>query len=422
MQKRLAKCIVHRTYPLYPKEVIRLLHTADWHLGQTLRGYSRDEEQAAALTSLATAVQQHQPHALIVSGDIFDSPNPSAQAQQLLYRTLVALHAASPSTTTILTAGNHDAATRLESPRELLAAFNVHVVGNIRRHQNHTLTQHHLIPITANNQTLAHVLAISYPTAACLPAAPTLIDSVKTLYADLVEQTRPQWQGLPLILTGHLQVSGAQTSEGAERNILIGGENAFPANHFPTEAAYIALGHLHKPQRIGADHIRYSGSLIPLSASEIDYKHGISLVEIDNQTVTTKHIEIPRPLPFHRLPYKGYASFDDIPTLIHSVALNKGALPNQRPFVQIRLTRKGLPATFREDLATMADNAGLRLVDTRIEDAEVVATTTTIPTTSIADHDPTHFFHIAFERTHSQPPSPAHLAVFAQAQEEAQQQ
>jgi len=406
----------------YPKEVLRLLHTADWHLGQTLRGCSRDEEQSAALTSLIQEVKHHQPHALIVAGDIFDSPNPSAQAQHLLYRTLVALHTASPNTTTILTAGNHDAATRLESPRDLLAAFNVYVVGNIRRHQNHTQTQHHLIPITANNQTLAHVLAISYPTAACLPAAPTLIDSVKTLYAGLVEQTRPQWQGLPLILTGHLHVSGAQTSEGAERNILIGGENAFPANHFPPEAAYIALGHLHKPQRIGADHIRYSGSLIPLSASEIDYKHGITLVEIDNQTVTTQHIEIPRPLPFLRLPYKNYATFDEIPKLISDLRLNKDNPPNQRPFAQVRLSRKGLPATFREDLAQLADNAGLRLVDTRIEDAEATRTTTAIPTSSIADHDPTHFFHLAFERTHNQPPTPAHLAVFAQVREEAQQQ
>ncbi len=408
--------------PPYPKKVLRLLHTADWHLGQTLRGYPRDEEQSAALASLIAAVKEIQPHALIVSGDVFDSPNPSAQAQHLLYKTLVALHTASPNTTTILTSGNHDAATRLESPRDLLSAFNVHVVGNIRRHNNQTLTHHHLIPITENNQTLAHVLAISYPTAACLPAAPTLIESVKTLYADLVEQTRPEWQGLPLILTGHLHVSGAQTSEGAERNILIGGENAFPANHFPPEAAYIALGHLHKPQRIGADHIRYSGSLIPLSASEIDYKHGITLVEIDNQTVTSKHIEIPRPLPFHRLPYRGYADFDDIPTLINALQLHKEAPPNQRPFAQIRLTRKGLPVTFREDLATLAENAGLRLVDTRIEDTETTITTTTIPTTSIADHDPTHFFHIAFERTHNQPPSPAHLVVFAQAQEEAQQQ
>ncbi len=402
--------------------MLRLLHTADWHLGQTLRGYSRDEEQAAALHSLINELKTHQPHALIVAGDIFDSPNPSAQAQHLLYKTLVAIHTASPNTTTILTAGNHDAATRLESPRDLLSAFNVHVVGNIRRHHNHTLTQHHLIPITANNQPLAHVLAISYPTAACLPASPTLIDSVKTLYADLVEQTKRQWQGLPLILTGHLHVSGAQTSEGAERNILIGGENAFPANHFPPEAAYVALGHLHKPQRIGADHIRYSGSLIPLSASEIDYKHGITLVEIDNQTVTTKHLEIPRPLPFHRLPYKGYASFDDIPTLLKSLQLNQDNPPSQRPFAQIRLTRKGLPATFREDLATMAENAGLRLVDTRLEDIEATAATTTIPTTSIADHDPNHFFQIAFERTHNHPPSPAHLAIFAQARDEAQQQ
>jgi exonuclease SbcD len=406
---------------LYPQRVLRIFHTADWHLGQTLRGYSRDLEQASVLNSLIDQVRHLQPHAVIVSGDVYDSPNPSADAHRLLYKTLVEIHRASPQTTTILTAGNHDAASRIEAPRDLLAAFNVHVVGNIRRQQDQTSADHHLIPITSEGQTLAHVLAVSYPTAACLPAASSLIDSVRTLYAGLVEQTRSIWQGLPLILTGHLHVSGATTSEGAERSILIGGENAFPANHFPTEAAYIALGHLHKPQRIGADHIRYSGSLLPLSASEIDYKHGVTCVEINNQTVTTQHIEIPRPIPFHRIPHKGVAQFDDIPVAIAALKIDKASNPHQRPFAQIRLSRTGLPATFREDLDQLAESAGLRLVDTRVEDLTTTNSAAATPTTTIADHDPAHFFNLAFERTHNLTPSPAHRTIFDQAHEEAQQ-
>ena len=97
--------------------MLRFLHTADWHLGQTLRGYSREQEHVAVLDELVAIVEQHRPHALLVAGDIFDSPNPPAEAQRLFFRTLAHLHAACPSMSIVLTAGNHDAASRLEAPR-----------------------------------------------------------------------------------------------------------------------------------------------------------------------------------------------------------------------------------------------------------------------------------------------------------------
>ena len=400
--------------------MLRLLHTADWHLGQTLRGFSRHTEHQQVLNSLIDLAQQHQPHAFIIAGDIFDSPNPSAEAQRLFYKTLVQIHTASPNTTTIITAGNHDAASRLEAPRDLLSAINVHVVGNIRRHIGTTLAAQHLIPIlNTNAEPIGHVLAVSYPTAACLPASDSLIRSLQTLYLDLVNQTRPQWQGLPLILTGHLHVSGSDQSEGAERSILIGGENAFPAHLFPPEATYIALGHLHKPQRAGANHIRYSGSLIPLSASEIDYTHGVTLVEIDNNQLTTNHLPLPRPLPFLRIPQSGYATYDEVTSLLNNTTPHDML----QPFAQVRLRRAGLPPTFREDLDTLAESRGLRLVETRVEDtANPSNPLTPLPSQTISDYDPAHFFELAFKRTTDQDPTSAHRAVFHQILEQAQPQ
>ncbi|WP_031498019.1 exonuclease subunit SbcD [Bryobacter aggregatus] len=404
--------------------MLRILHTADWHLGQTLRGYSRDHEHAAVLEELIELVAAHQPNALLVAGDIFDSPNPSAESQRLFYRTLVQFHRACPTMTTVLTAGNHDAASRLEAPREIFASIGVRVVGNVRRQEGATLAAPHLIPIASpQGEVLAHVLALSYPTSSCLPSIPTpegqsrLIHSLQHLYTDLVEQTRPQWQNKPLILTGHLHVSGAQQSEGAERGILIGGENAFPASLFPSEASYVALGHLHKPQRAGADHIRYSGSILPLSASEIDYKHGVTLVEIDNAQLRTQHLPLTRPVSFHRIPDKGFASVNEIPGLFDAVKTATG----QRPFAQVRLRREGLTAVFREQLAQEAEKAGLRLVDTRIEDLEPTSNTP-IETRTIADFDPAHFFQLAYQRSYGQPPTDAHLTVFQLAHEIAQGQ
>ncbi len=412
--------------------MLRFLHTADWHLGQTLRGYSRELEHVAVLDELVAIVEQHRPHALLVAGDIFDSPNPPPEAQRLFFRTLVRLHAACPSMSIVLTAGNHDAASRLEAPRDLFAAFGVHVVGNVRRHSGRTLAAPHLIPLPSpEGELLGHVLAVSYPTAACLPAVAAdatrsrLIAAVQQLYADLLEQTRSQWQGLPLILTGHLHVSGAQQSEGSERPILIGGENAFPANLFPAEASYLALGHLHKPQRAGADHIRYSGSLLPLSASEIDYAHGVTLVEIHKKKVSTQHIALARPLGFHRIPNKGFALLSKIPELLAALKLPKNPPKDQRPFAQIRLCREGLSPAFREELDNLAEAHGLRLVDTRIEDLEPSTITNDAQAPvmqTVAQCDPVHFFRLAYASTFSQQPSPAHLAVFEQVLEEVQAQ
>jgi exonuclease SbcD len=111
--------------------------------------------------------------------------------------------------------------------------------------------------------------------------------------------------GLPFVLTGHLHVAGGIESEGAERRILVGGQHSVPHDVFPAEASYVALGHLHKAQAVGRDTVRYSGSLIPLSATELPYAHGDTLVGLDGTAVLSEHISIDRPVPFVRLPEAG---------------------------------------------------------------------------------------------------------------------
>ncbi len=410
---------------------LRLLHTADWHLGQSLRGYSRDFEHGAALDALVSVTAEKRPDVFVLAGDVFDSPNPSAEAQRLFFRTLVRLHEECPEMTIVVTAGNHDAAIRLEAPRDLLSTIGVHVVGNVRRLHGRTLTDRHLIPVRSRNgEALGHVLAVSYPTAACLPAVAAeeggshLVTAVEQLYADLVEQTRSRWEGLPLILTGHLHVSGAQQSEGAERSILIGGENAIPASRFPGEAAYVALGHLHKPQATGSAHIRYSGSLIPLSASEIDYKHGVTVVDLDGGTAKIEHVPLARPVPFHRVPGKGFARQAELGGLFAPLRGFQDAPIDQRPFVYVRLSREGLSPAFREEIDQLASDCGLRVLEIRLEElagtgqeeaAGRGAAPAPIPV------DPAVLFRLAFQRTNQKEPSAAHEEIFQRSCEEAQQ-
>ena len=379
------------------------------------------------LEDLVGLVTEHQPNALIIAGDIFDSPNPPAEAQRLFYQTLVRLHRACPSMTTVISAGNHDAANRLEAPRALLAAIGVQVIGNVRRQNGLTLSSGHLIPIhSPSGELLGHVLTVSYPTAACLPAVDgkrSLVAAVEELYRDLVSQTRAQWEGLPLVLTGHLHVAGSEISEDSERPILIGGENAIPANLFPTEAAYIALGHLHKPQRVGTEHIRYSGSLLPMSASEIDYKHGVALVEIAATKVTVKHLPLARPLAFHRVPRTGFASQAAVRGLLAELFATPGLVIDERPYVYLRLEREGLSPAFREELDREAEALGLRILEIRLRDLPEAATSlenAVNPGLAVEDLDPSHFFELAFQRTHGKAPGPQHAAAFQLAYEESQ--
>ncbi|WP_238254950.1 exonuclease subunit SbcD, partial [Methylorubrum podarium] len=273
--------------------MIRVLHTGDWHIGQTLRGFSREREHDAVFGCLERLVAEREVDALVVAGDVFDSQNPSGESQARFYALMARLHAARPAMTIVITAGNHDAAGRLEAPRPLLEAIGVHVVGNVRRRDGAIDLERHLVPVRAGNgEVAAQVLAVSYPTAACLPPLSSLgserrigetspiVRAVRDLYGQLFEAARPRLAGLPLLVTGHLHVAGGLESEGAERRILVGGEHAVPADVFPEEARYVALGHLHRAQALGNGQVRYCGSLIPLSAAEQPYRHGVTLVTL----------------------------------------------------------------------------------------------------------------------------------------------
>src|SRR5258708_4259245 len=141
--------------------MLRILHTADWHLGQTLRGYSRWYEQEQVLDRLIQLVEEREIDTLLIAGDVFDSQHPSCEAQSLFYKTLARLHQVRPSLNTVVVAGNHDAAGRLEAPHPLLAAFNVHVVGNVRRAQDRMDCERHLLTLPdAQGEAYLHVVAV----------------------------------------------------------------------------------------------------------------------------------------------------------------------------------------------------------------------------------------------------------------------
>lgn len=409
--------------------MIRILHTADWHIGQTLRGFSRDHEHRKVFRRLEEIIVERDVDALIIAGDVFDSQNPSGEAQQLFYDTLVRLNRARPRMTTVIVSGNHDAAGRLEAPRPLLEAFNIRVVGNVRRHDGQIEASRHLVPIVdASGALAAHVLAVSYPTAACLPnltrlddeAGSPVVAGVRTLYAELLEALRPQMDGLPFVATGHLHVAGGIESEGAERRILVGGQHAVPHDVFPPEASYVALGHLHKAQAVGRDTVRYSGSLIPLSATEQPYLHGVTLVSLDGVKIVSEHIPIGRPVAFLRLPEAGDMRLTDFGDHLTALDLQPDLPISERPFVQVRLAREGLQPGFREEIDRIAESFPVRIIEARVTAMPDTLNELAIadPLIRLAERDPEDLFKLAFERAFGVAPDAAHLDVFHRARSE----
>lgn len=251
---------------------MKILHTADWHIGKKLHKHELSKDFDLFITWLCKTIEEHGVEVLLISGDVFDLANPSSEARKQYYRALMQLKKL--NCRIILTGGNHDSPAMLDAPQELLRELDMHVVGGLPQN-----IEELIIPVKNLVGEIEVVIA----------ALPYLRDADLRsgwdghTYEDRLEATRngiqqiftraaaiceEQYPGVPAIAMGHLFAAGAETSE-SERDIQIGNQAAFNALQFGTYFNYIALGHIHKPQRVNAlVPTYYSGSPIPLSFSE----------------------------------------------------------------------------------------------------------------------------------------------------------
>ena len=326
--------------------MLRLFHTADWHLGHSLHGVSRQLEHQRFLDWLLQELQHKQVDALIVAGDIFDSANPSAAAQTQLYEFLVKARAAQPALNIVLIGGNHDSASRLDAPSSILNALGVTVVGGLIRDADGIAWDRLIVPLTnATGEIKAWCGAMPFLRNADLPPDEQddepLIAGVKSLYGQLFSALQAKAvQGEPLILTGHCYMVNGCVSELSERKILGGNQHALPVELFPEDIAYVALGHLHLAQQVGAnEHIRYSGSPIPLSFDESHYQHQVLQVDIKaGQPVATAAIKIPRSVALLRIPNgKDFAELSAALAQLEQMDFDDTLPIEQRPFVELRI-------------------------------------------------------------------------------------
>lgn len=399
---------------------IKILHTADWHLGAQLQGWPRETEHKKALAELVDIAARRAVDAVVVAGDIFDSLNPSAEAQRLLFDTLKSLRAALPHATIALIAGNHDPAGRLEAPRALFDMIGVVSVGTIARRAGGIDGGVHLAPLRdASGKIAAHLLAAPYPRAADLEivtqetSGSPVVFAVRRLYAELIAMARAEIGDGPLVVTGHLHVSGALESEGAERRILVGGEHAVPSDLFPHDVAYVALGHLHRPQSVGCDTVRYSGSLFPLSKTEIDYDHGVTIVTIDKTTTNVEHVPLTRPTPCLRVPARGGLAASEADAALAALGVDPALPPDERPFVHLTIAAEGPVVGLEAEIDAIAEKYPIRLASLSIERPRQASAESTAPVSlRLSEREPVELFREAFARVHGVEPTPEHLSLF----------
>lgn len=294
------------------KIMIRILHTADWHLGQTFFGYDRTEEHGVFLNWLAEEIRQKEIDALIIAGDVFDVSNPSAASQSMYYQFIYRVTAENPYLQIVIVAGNHDSAARLEAPLPLLQAMRTEVRGVVRKLEGGEIDYDHLTVELKNRKGEVELLCMAVPflRQGDYPAVQTegnpYAEGVRELYAQLLQRLwKRRTENQAILAIGHLQATGAEIAEKdySERTV-IGGLECVSPEAFSEQIAYTALGHIHKAQRVsGRENVRYAGSPIPMSFAEKHYHHGVVMVTFDGGcAVDIERLECPKLIPLLSVP------------------------------------------------------------------------------------------------------------------------
>ena len=317
---------------------MKILHTADWHLGHRLDEQSQVEEQTLFLKWIQEYIDKEKIDVLLISGDIFDTNAPSNQSLEMYYNFLVKLKSTSCKSI-IITGGNHDSPGTLNAPKQILDALSIKVVGKATEN-----IEDEVFEICINSEKVI-IGAVPYlrdgdiRKAVAGESFEELTDKYKQALINHYDQSAEQCQlintsNAPVIAMGHLFATGGSVSD-SEQNIYVGSLGHIGAEDFPTYFDYIALGHLHRPQIIGRNEkVRYSGSPNILSFSEIEYAKKIIVLTIENNEISTiNDVLVPRFRNFYKIEGTIPECIEQFPNVIS----NEYQLI---PWVEIALTEK----------------------------------------------------------------------------------
>ncbi|WP_426153907.1 exonuclease SbcCD subunit D C-terminal domain-containing protein [Pseudomonas sp. DC3000-4b1] len=397
---------------------MRLLHTSDWHLGQSLHGQDRDYEHQAFLGWLLARIQALVPDALLIAGDIFDTVNPPLKAQERLYDFIVSAHEALPSLTIVMIAGNHDSGSRIELPAPLMRRLRTHALGRVLWLDDGQLDcERLLIPLPdAHGAIAGWCLALPFlrPAEVTGPhLGENYLSGIALVHQRLIAAANARRApGQPLIAISHAHMAGGAVSLDSERSLVIGHAEALPASLFDDSVNYVALGHLHKPQQVnGEQRLRYSGSPIPLSFSEVDYPHQVLQVDfVGDRLEQVQPHRVPRAVDLLRV---GPAPLDEV--LARLAALPQPDLLAevvQHPWLEVRVTLNEPQPELRARVEAALDGKAARLVRIAVEYQGRSAGGCEGPLEQLEQLSPQQVFSRAWEEQYASQVDDATLADF----------
>lgn len=397
--------------PLVSKDsyniMIRILHTADWHLGQTFFGYDRTEEHETFLNWLAEEIRQKEIDALIIAGDVFDVSNPSAASQSMYYRFIYRVTAENPYLQIVIVAGNHDSAARLEAPLPLLQAMRTEVRGVVRKLEGGEIDYDHLTIELKNRSGEIELLCMAVPflRQGDYPAVNTegnsYAEGVRELYAQLLQRLwKRRKENQAILAIGHLQATGSEIAERdySERTV-IGGLECVSPEAFSEKIAYTALGHIHKAQRVsGRENVRYAGSPIPMSFAEKHYHHGVVMVTFDDGcALEIVRLECPKSISLVSVPSGEPA----LPEVVLGALKELPEVEGAAPYLEVKVLLEEPEPMLRQEVEEALGDKNYRLariVSTYRSEAEIAEKENEDWKRGLQEMSPLQIAQSAFER------------------------
>jgi exonuclease SbcD len=338
---------------------MKIIHTADWHLGKIIYSNYMTEDQKYILNKFINYLQQNKPNVLIIAGDLYDRAVPPSEAVNLLNKTLskIVLEMKIP---TLIISGNHDSSERLEFLNGILSGMNLHIEGTLKKEvkkvtfsDNYGPVNFYLLPYV-EFQKAKDIFEINFENKT--QALKHYIDNL-----DLNEKERN-------ILISHEYILGGEESE-SERPLSIGGSEFVDYSVFEI-FDYVALGHLHRPQKFKNEKINYSGSLLKYSFSESNHKKGMNLVEIKekgNIDIQKIPFETERDMKVMKGMFDEIMKKESTDDYLHIV------LENEKPvYDAINKLRSKFPNVLSLDFPNLKTNDDIKTSDKNIKDISPV--------------------------------------------------
>lgn len=393
---------------------MRILHTSDWHLVARLENISRSDEQAAFLRWLAATIREESVDLLLIAGDLYDRFSPSNEAQRLYFDFLRELRDTSPKTETVVVAGNHDSASFIDAPSALLRELRVYTVGTIGRERGDW--ERCIIPIglaeeSDNAQAAPRcvVIAVPYVPEYLLDIplgendATTLKASYNRAFAELYtvlsREAAERFPGAPQIATGHLTVGSTSSDDYHTPIHSVGTINNLDPTIFGDHFAYVALGHLHRAHPVGASHIRYAGTPVPLNAHEAKTPRFVTLVELDEGDTAQRAVHVEqREVPSLRQIVVLRGDEKELNAQLRALPRDPDFPPIAYAEAHVEAYDAGLQERLLETCMSLGEGHPILVRVTQMLPEVEADESTTTHVRSLADHSPEDVFAMLYER------------------------